>query len=286
MENELAGSTEVELEDTAPAVEEVQEAAATDAEETPEEQEEKPARTFTQEELDAKLAKSRNRNERRHRQEISALAAKLEQLEKAQLERGEKATAADDAPEAPKRSDFDSYEDYIEAKADYRAGERIRKELAVLNKDREQERHQQKEATVKERLTKAADQRVRDGRKEFPDFDVVVQEAFDDELIIPQSDLYFGIIDSPVGHRIVMHLAKNPELAEKLNGMSAYAINRELGKLEDKLTNVTKPKAPTMEPISGHGRTPKPNDPMRADISMDEYVRLRNAQERRQRGLS
>ena len=252
------------------------------------EQEEKPARTFTQDELAAKLAKQRARSERQYARKLEAVQAEMAELKDAQKAAGEKATAGAETAKAPVRTDFDSYEDYIGAKARFDAGEEVRKEIAQLKKEREEEKVSQKTKSSEEAYMKQAQARVTAGRKEFPDFDVVVAEVIEDEVVVPGSELYLGIIDSPLGHRIIMHLAKNPELAEKINEMTPRGVHRELGKLEDKLKGEPAKKKPDslMEPLNGHGKTPKPNDPTREDISMEEYARLMNAREdKRRKGI-
>lgn len=263
---------------------EVLETTSTGEEET-QEQEEKPARTFTQEELDAKLAKQHNRAERRYAKKFDELKSEMDELRAAQKERGEKPTAGADAAKEPKRTDFDSYEEYVEARADFKAGERIQKEIAELKKDREAETTNRKEQDVQKQLVEMANKRVLAGRKEFADFDSVIQDAFDDEVIVQGSELYLGIIESSVGHRIAHYLAKNPDEAERINGLSVRGVHRELGKLEDKFSKEpVKEKTEAMEPLNGNRRPLKTNDPMREDIPMEDFVRLRNAQDQKRRG--
>ena len=248
------------------------------------EQEGKPAKSFTQEELDAKLAKQHSRAERRYTKQLGELRAEIQELREAQKGRGEKPDAGREDAKEPKRNDFDSYEEYIEARADYRAGQRIAKELAALNEKAEAESTSRTQKDEQARLVALADRRIEAGRKEFPDFDAVMQDAFDEGLIEQGSELYIGIIESDVGHRIAVHLAKNPEEAARINKLSPRGVHRELGKLEDRLAKPQKERAATIEPVNGSGRPSRMNDPLREDISMDDFVRLRNAAEQKRRG--
>lgn len=76
-----------------------------------------------------------------------------------------------------------------------------------------------------------------------------------------------AIVDSDVGPQILYHLAKNPEVAEKLGKMTVSGMLREVGKLEAKLsggaaspTAKSEPKAATVAEIS---KAPAPISPLK-----------------------
>lgn len=271
-----------------PIVEEVENKTPdSESSETPEpDKEEKVTKTYTQEELDAKLSRQHNRAQKRYDRQLVEMRAELTELKAAQKAAGESVTTGSAKSQEPARGDFESYEDYIEAKARYQASEAIKEQIDKLKQERAQEVTSTKEAEVRAKLEKLADKRVSDGRKEFSDFDNTIQEAFDDGVIEAGSELYFGIIESAVGHRIAMYLAKNPEEAERISNLTPRGVHREIGKLEDKFSKApAKDKSETMETIAGSRRISKSNDPMRDDISMEEFVRMRNAEERKRRGF-
>lgn len=248
--------------------------------ETPEEQQEqKPERTFSQTEVDDIVKRRVGKSERRYGRQIAELTQRLDQLAQASP------TSSAKAPEgeaAPKRADYEHYEDYLEARATYRASETLREELAKLRVEQAEAAKAQHHADSEKELRVQAEQRVKDGRKEYADFDAVIQEAFDDGIIEAGSELYHGLIESDIGHKLAYYLAKpeNHAEAEKLNQLSPRALQRELGKLELKLSAEGKKpgKAPAMETLEGR-RHVNMSDPMRGNISTEEYIRLRNKQE-------
>ena len=286
MENALTQAGEAAAAEQAEDILESPAATETGAEnDSPEEGEQKPPRTFTQEELDAKLAKQRNQRDRRHSREIAALKEQMDRLAKAQEERKSNTNDGEPPLVAPKRDDYATYEEYLEARTDYRTDLKNRERDEQLRKHQERERTERTTEATQKELVKMANDRVAEGRKEFPDFDQVMQDAFEDGTLVQDTELYFGIIESPAGHRIAHYLATHPEEAERIGKLSPRGVHREIGKLEDKFSKAPeKKKAASMETLHGSGRVIKPNDPMRNDVSMDDYVRLRNEQERKRRG--
>jgi len=213
------------------------------------------------------------------------LKEQLDRLAKAQ--EGKTTNTASDEPPlvAPKRADFETYEDYLEARTDYRTDLKNRERDEQMRKQLEKDRTERTTAESQKELVKMANERIAAGREEFPDFDQVIQDAFDDGTLTQDSELYYGIIESPVGHRIAHYLSNHPEEAERIGKLPPRGVHRELGKLEDKFSKKPeKKKSGSMETLHGGGRVIKPNDPMRDDISMDDYVRLRNDAERKRRG--
>lgn len=285
MENALAQAGEAAAAEQADEGLEQTAGTETGAEQDSPEGEQKPPRTFTQAELDAKLAKQRNQRDRRHSREIAALKEQMDRLAKAQEER--KSSNTNDEPPlvAPKRDDYATYEEYLEARTDYRTDLKNRERDEQLRKHQERERAERTTEATQKEMVKMANDRVLEGRKEFPDFDQIMQDAFEDGVLTQDTELYYGIIESPVGHRIAHYLAKHPEEAERIGKLPPRGVHREIGKLEDKLSKAPeKKKAESMETLHGSGRVIKPNDPMRNDVTMDDFVRLRNEQERKRRG--
>lgn len=245
----------------------------------------KTERTFTQKELDEILQKRLDKQSRRSDRQLSELKQKLEELTKAREANDQRPKGDISEVKEPSRKDFDTYEEYLEARADYKAEKRVAAQLAEYEKKNAKESDDQRQASTAKELEKLANKRVADGRKEYPDFDSVIQDAFEEGLIDANSEVYYGIVESDMGHRLAYHLSTHPEEAKKLKTLSPRGVQRELGKLEDKLAaaGMKKEKAETMETLEG-GRPVKNNDPMREDLSMDDYVKLRNAQERKRRG--
>lgn len=270
--------------DTSHPLEDVNTALPEAGAEEPEGEEEKPGRTYTQKELDAKLAKSHDRRERKYNRQLAELNGKLELLTAQQSKPAQKADEAGTKLEAPKRADFESYEDYLEARTDFRTDQALQKQKDSLKQEQEEAGKTQKQAATKAEFDKMANKRVDAGRKEYADFDSVINDAFEDGVIEPNSELFFGLVESDIGHKLAYYLANpaNHAEAERIKALSPRGIHRELGKLELKLASKEKAAPETMEPIGG-GRPIKSADPMDDNISMDEFVRRRNAAEQRKR---
>jgi hypothetical protein len=232
------------------------------------------AKTFTQAELDEIIQKKAWRLERKAEREKAELKAKLEEEFKSRPK-----PAESKSEDAPKRDDFESYEDYIEARAEWRAEQKVAKRFEDYEAKQKKVSEEQRQTEAQKEFEKAVNKRIEAGRKEYADFDAVINDAVEDGTIPLNSELYFGIIDSDIGHKLAYHLSKHPSEAEKLLAMTPRAQLRELGKLEDRLS-AKKPKAETMETVGG--RNPVTNG-LRDGMSMEEFVRVRNAQERKNR---
>lgn len=225
-------------------------------------------RRFTQAELEEKVQKRVAREARKAEARYSALEAQIAELK--QPKPAEVKTES-----APRREDFSSYEDFIEARADWRADQKVKKHL---------EEYEGKQSKKAEETTKAQAQRefqskvssvIEAGQKAFPDFDSVINEAVEDGLIPTKGALYEAIMDSEMGEKLVYHLAKHPSEAERINKLGPLAQVRELGKLEDRLSAKKEPRE-TMEPIGG--RTTNSTGPLNDSLSTEAWIKAREKQ--------
>jgi len=175
-----------------------QDNAANEAPDTANEaQDDKPEKTFTQAELDKIVQREKARAERRAERSMGPLLEKISSLEQSinELRTKPKAEAADAAQAAPKREDFDTYEDYVEAKAEFRALQVLKKEQETQRKQAEEtERKTRQERAVKE-FEKATAARIEAGRKAYADFDAVINEAFEDGVIPAGSALHYALVE-------------------------------------------------------------------------------------------
>lgn len=238
--------------------------------ENPEQQVEE--RRFTQAELDEKLQK-------RLAKEARKADARYQELQRELAALKEPKPAETKTESEPKRTDYDSYEAFVEARAEWRADQKVTKRLEEFEgktmKKAESDRQAKAQAEFKARV----DDVIESGRKAYADFDAVINEAVSDELIPTKGPLYEAIMDSEIGDKLVYHLAKNPKEAERIGALSVYGQLRELGKLEDRLSAKKEPRE-TMEPIAG--RTTNAGG-LREDLSMDAWVKARNKQIRESR---
>lgn len=108
-------------------------------------------------------------------------------------------------------------------------------------------------------------------RKQIADFDAVVSKA-----TMPATPTVERLVlESEKGALIQYHLAKNPALLDRLNGLSPLGVAKEIGRLEDRLS-LPNPKTATKaaSPISAPKGGAAPTVDL-SKMSMDEYVAYR-----------
>lgn len=207
--------------------------------------------------------------------ELGVLRAKLETATKP----AEEAAAAE--PARPKPEDYEDSEKYLEALADWKTELKVKE---LKEKDAQEAIQQQMRKTFDAHL-----ERTRKFREEHDDYDEVAADA---NIPIPKA-VEFAIIELDNGPEVAYHLAKNPELAEKLAGMSDLAAVMEIGRLSASLAvnekGVTEPSAsaenPAPEKTKAVSAAPKPIKPVgagatKSSVPLDEtdyqtYKRLR-----------
>jgi hypothetical protein len=226
-------------------------------------------RKFTQAELDEKLQKRLAKSERRANAELASLRAEIEALKTTP-----KPAESAKADKAPVRSEFDSYEDFVEARALHVARAETKKEMEAFRSESRKEKEDTTRAQAQKEFSVRVASVIEAGQKAYPDFDAAVNEAVEDGLIPVKGPLYEAIMDSDMGEKLVYHLAKHPAEAERINKLGPLAQIRELGKLEDKLSAKKEPRE-TMEPIGG--RTTNASG-LRDDMSMEAFSKMRAKQ--------
>lgn len=124
----------------------------------------------------------------------------------------------------PTRDMYESEDHYFEALSDWKVEQRL------------QERDIQLE---QKKLVENYATRAQEFAKERPDFYDIIADASD--LIVAPETAYI-IQKSEVGPKLALHLAENPDVADRLNALDATTRVYELGKLEMKLTSQPKAK--------------------------------------------
>lgn len=146
----------------------------------------------------------------------------------------------------PKRESFSTFEEYLEAKADWQVAQSVSKAQRNAENQRAEREATQREQAWQARLDAANDK--------HEDFDEVVRSP---HLRITQV-MAEAMKDCESGAEIAYHLGKNPKEAARIAELSPVAQVREIGKIEAQLTNkpVRQPsRAPApIEPVSG-GKT-------------------------------
>lgn len=137
----------------------------------------------------------------------------------------------------PARDGFDTDADYFEALADWKAEQKV----GELRKQQQAEALNKAEQTQTATRFELYQERVAASLEAMPDYAEVVGAS--DVPAAPH--VLESILDSDSGPQLAYHLAKNPELAEKLNAMTPVQAAREIGRLEAQLAQ---PKAETPPP--------------------------------------
>ena len=187
------------------------------------------AKTYTQEDLDRITAKVKKNASYRARKEAEAYFKGLQQGTQV-LRPQEKATEPE-TPKEPQRDQYDSYEAYLEARADYRAERKVETALA-------KQRETDTQRTAKTEHEKAQERfmaEVAALAKEMPDAQEIL-ETSDSPLTNAMRDAIHAS-DAPA--RIAVHLAQNPDEAQRIAALSSARQAVEIGKLDARFA--TKP---------------------------------------------
>ena len=175
--------------------------------------------------------------------------------------------------EKPSPDKFGSYDEYVEALADWKADQRV----AESFKKRDAERSQAAAARAAEARAQAWAERQSEFREATPDYDAVVGKS----SVQVAAHVVDTLLDSDSGPELAYHLAKHPETVKRINALSPLAAARELGRIEAALSI---PAAPQVKPAS---KAPAPITPVRssapaavdlASANMDQYIAARRKQ--------
>lgn len=169
---------------------------------------------------------------------------------------------------APKQDDFQTYEDYLDARAAYRT----RQEIARI---REEETQRNQAKGFEERVKKADEtftEKIYAAATKKPELLQKIQNA---PALRPDIQL-FGLKESDTPDILAEHLADNPMLILQLNQMPMEKALREIGKIEAKLTGSSgqpprKPSAgiPALDAV-GAGNKPGPRTG--DNLSQDDVI--------------
>lgn len=177
----------------------------------------------------------------------------------------------------PKREDFSSYDEFIEARASYRAERMANEVIEKRLKERDERESKESDAKHSRQIAAKWQDNLERAREKLEDLDDVLEDS--DSPIT--RDMQTAILESDVGPEIAYYLAKNPAEAERISKLSPTRQVVELGKLEDRLSKPASKKpsnAPApINPVDGTkggaaSSLPSENDDMKT------WVKKRNAQ--------
>jgi hypothetical protein len=170
----------------------------------------------------------------------------------------------------PVESQYERYEDYIEALTDFKAAQAYQR-IQVETEQRQAQQRQQAQHSEWQ-------SRVQAYKAQAPDFESVLENAEDIHL---SPALQQAILEHEAGPRLAYELAKDRKTLEKIARLSPTAAIRELGKFEAHALNGDT-KAPAISkappPISpvGQGSTKSTKKPEEMDFQEYKKWRLRN----------
>lgn len=178
----------------------------------------------------------------REREARESLEAKVRELEsRSQPQKVE-------AAEEPRPEQFTDMYEYAKALTDYKVDQRLSEE-------------KQKEALAKveaqrQQVINTWAKRVESAKAEMPDFEAMVGSAD----VVVSNEVRDAIFESDVGPQVLYHLAENPEIAEKLQGMTVTSALRTIGRLEAQFAKAE----PQTKTVVGKSKAPAPINPIRS----------------------
>lgn len=173
----------------------------------------------------AKEAEEFARGAYRKQLEAEQRAEQLQrQLEATRTKSGPASMA--EAPKEPKPEDFKTVGEYTDALVSFRVDQRLAEEKAKGAREKEEAERAAREQEYVKRLQKT--------REKYDDFDRVLASLKGTDLDQVHTDVTEFITESDHGPELLYHLAKNPDVLDRLRKLSPKRFIAELGKLEAK----------------------------------------------------
>jgi DNA polymerase III gamma/tau subunit len=221
------------------------------------------------------------RQERSRRNQEAAfarLASKNDELTQALMEavkRGNPQQAQPTAPDkAPAREDYQSWEDYEDARLDWKYEQKTKAKEASAAQDLQRIIAEAQRHEANQRLSHSHAERVQDFASRVPDFEDVTNR---DDITVPDGAAT-AIQHAPNGPEIIYELGRNPEIAARLNRMNgveqALFVGQLSAALMSRVSQVSKAPAPG-NPV---GSRSSPATSLEAATNYDDFVRLRRKQ--------
>jgi len=236
--------------------------------------------------------------ERKARQALEDRLARLE------AERGQPAKEATSKPSGdgkPQPDQFESYEEFVEALADWKTDRKVEKLTREAEERQANVSHAQgilqRVDGFRERIEKVAE-----ADPEFTDkVDGRLLEITPTFMLHPNqapsaaSDVAQAIIESDNSGALLLHLSEHPEDMSRIIRLpDSFAVFRAIGALEARLTSEPAPKveakrpepsvskaAPPVRPV--HGTPSYSEEDVDEDTDLDTHIRILNAREERTR---
>lgn len=179
---------------------------------------------------------------RKEREARESLEAKVRELE------GRSKPEKVESSEEPRPEQFTDMYEYAKALTDYKVDQRLAEE--------KQKEAQAKVEAQRQQVINTWAKRVESAKAEMPDFEAMVGSAD----VVVSNEVRDAIFESEVGPQVLYHLAENPELAEKLQGMTVTSALRTIGRLEAQFEKAE----PQTKTVVGKSKAPAPINPIRS----------------------
>lgn len=186
----------------------------------------------------------------REREAREALEARLRDLEAKVAPKQE--TKVDDEP---KPEQFTDMYEYQQALVDYRVDQRLAEE--------KQKAEQAKAEAQRKQVFDNFASRVEAIKSEIPDYEAMIASAD----VYVSNEVRDAIFESDVGPRILYHLAENPDVAEKLQGMTLTRALATIGKLEAQFEKAKAAPEPQKNVTAAKSKAPAPINPIKASAA-------------------
>lgn len=200
---------------------------------------------------------------------VGELEAKVSELAKSNTPAPAKEPAT-----APKQEDFSTVAEYVDASVEWKLKQKEAESVANAAKAEQA----QVEAAHQKRILEASSR--------IADYEDVVNKS-DIELRMPMIQY---IRESDMGPDLAYHLAKHPDVAERLNRLSPIKQLAEMGKLEMTLTKPAKADEPKSGKAPEVSKAPAPitpidgkKEPVSKDPSEMSFAELRQHNEQQRR---
>lgn len=215
-------------------------------------QDQRPAKIFTQEELDKvvakRLSKAERSWERKHR-ELLETALNAQNKQPQQEPRGESSLVE------PDPMNFDDYSDYMRAMARYEAAVTIQNTVRQAEQQRTAKTQQERQLALVANMQR----QVALASEKYDDFDEVVRNP---DLSINDSMVEL-IAESDVGGELAYYLGKNPEEAAKVAALSPLQAAKAIARIEDKINQ-------TIAAAKESSKAPPPIDPVKSRATAEK----------------
>jgi len=135
-------------------------------------------------------------------------------------------------PPEPKEEDFDNFDDFQEAKVDWRADkkakaevDKLRAELQAKDDKADADKHAAQRLTAKQEKEAKVAEQFDAARARHDDFDEVAKAKM-------SAPLYDTVIESPIAAEIAYHLGNNPDESARIAALSDKAMGIEIGMIQ------------------------------------------------------